>query len=174
MKAIAIDFDGCLCADAYPEIGAPNWEVIAKAKQEQEAGAGLILWTCREGQRLQEAVEACEGWGLHFDAVNESLPSWIEAFGTAPRKVGATEYWDDKSVHMPPVYQPSNDPLTIEQLREMNRFSPPIWDECLHEWCAVRPNGCDGQQRISYIGGGCRPLESGRFYRRPPEGEEDA
>lgn len=66
---------------------------------------------------------------------------------------------------------PPNEPLTIEQLREMDRFSPPIWDECLHEWCAVRPNGCDGQQRVSYIGGGCRPLESGRFYRRPPEGE---
>lgn len=23
-KAIAIDFDGCLCANAYPDIGAPN------------------------------------------------------------------------------------------------------------------------------------------------------
>ena len=27
-KAIAIDFDGCLCANAYPDIGAPNWEII--------------------------------------------------------------------------------------------------------------------------------------------------
>ena len=26
-KAIAIDFDGCLCANAYPDIGAPNWEI---------------------------------------------------------------------------------------------------------------------------------------------------
>ena len=23
-KAIAIDFDGCLCTDAYPEIGEPS------------------------------------------------------------------------------------------------------------------------------------------------------
>lgn len=74
-------------------------------------------------------------------------------------------------VERQPTLTPPNEPLTIEQLREMDRFSPPIWDECLHEWCAVRPNGCDGQQRVSYIGGGCRPLESGRFYRRPPEGE---
>ena len=36
-----------------------------------------------------------------FDAVNESLPDWIEAFGTTPRKVGASEYWDDKAVQMP-------------------------------------------------------------------------
>lgn len=97
-KAIAIDFDGCLCADAYPGIGAPHWAVITRAAQEQAAGAGLILWTCREGQLLQDAVAACERWGLRFDAVNESLPDWIAAFGTRPRKVGATEYWDDKAV----------------------------------------------------------------------------
>lgn len=100
MKAIAIDFDGCLCDNAYPAIGAPHWGVIARAEMEQEAGAGLILWTCREGQLLQEAVAACESWGLHFDAINESLPSWIAAFNNAPRKVGASEYWDDRAVPM--------------------------------------------------------------------------
>ena len=98
MKAIAIDFDGCLCDNAYPEIGAPHWGVISRAKMEQQAGAGLILWTCREGQLLQEAVDACASWGLHFDAINESLPSWIAAFNNAPRKVGASEYWDDRAV----------------------------------------------------------------------------
>lgn len=39
-KAIAIDFDGCLCANAYPDIGAPNWEIIVAAAAEQIAGAG--------------------------------------------------------------------------------------------------------------------------------------
>lgn len=108
MKAIAIDFDGCLCDNAYPAIGAPHWGVIARAKMEQEAGAGLILWTCREGPLLQEAVAACESWGLHFDAINESLPSWIAAFKNAPRKVGASEYWDDRAVPVgiqPEMYQ---------------------------------------------------------------------
>lgn len=99
-KAIAIDFDGCLCVDAFPDIGAPNWAAIDRAKAEQLAGAGLILWTCREGQLLQDAVDACRKWGLTFDAINESLPDWIEAFGTMPRKVGASEYWDDKAIQM--------------------------------------------------------------------------
>ena len=119
-KAIAIDFDGCLCTNAYPAIGEPNWPVIGQAKQEQRAGAGLILWTCREGQLLQEAVAACESWGLTFDAVNESLPDWIEAFGTTPRKVGASEYWDDKAVRLPDV-PPPNTPLTLEELRKMGK-----------------------------------------------------
>lgn len=99
-KAIAIDFDGCLCTEAYPEIGEPNWQVIQKAKQEQRAGAGLILWTVREGPLLQEAMDACKRWGLTFDAVNESLPDWMEAYNNRPRKVGASEYWDDRAVRM--------------------------------------------------------------------------
>lgn len=96
-KAIAIDFDGCLCSDAFPTIGRPNWAVIEMAKQEQENGAGLILWTCREGPLLQIAVDTCREWGLEFDAINESLPDWIEEFGNRPRKVGASEYWDDRA-----------------------------------------------------------------------------
>ena len=97
-KAIAIDFDGCLCANEYPKIGKPILHVIDEAKKQQAKGAGLILWTCREDKLLEEAVAACEKWGLHFDAINQRLPSWIEAWGNNPRKVGANEYWDDRAV----------------------------------------------------------------------------
>lgn len=99
-KAIAIDFDGCLCTNAYPKIGQPNWRVINRAKAEQRAGAGLILWTCREGKQLREAVEACARWGLHFNATNESLPSWIARYHNRPRKVAASEYWDDRAIRI--------------------------------------------------------------------------
>lgn len=112
-KAIAIDFDGCLCTDAFPAIGEPNWAIIHKAIAEQKAGAGLILWTCREGQLLQDAIAACEDWDLTFDSVNESLPDWIEVFKNQPRKVGATEYWDDKAIN------PINTPLLPKQKDEL-------------------------------------------------------
>ena len=39
-KAIAIDFDGCLCSDKYPDIGEPNWAVIYRAKQGRRRGGG--------------------------------------------------------------------------------------------------------------------------------------
>lgn len=113
-KAIAIDFDGCLCANAYPDIGAPNWEIIVAAAAEQIAGAGLILWTCREGELLENALEACARWGLHFDAVNDSLPSWKKFYGNDTRKVGATEYWDDKA------YRVQNGKLMKEVAHEMD------------------------------------------------------
>lgn len=80
-------------------------------------------------------------------------------------------FWARKALR--PTLTPPNEPLTLDELRQMDRFSHPIWDECLHEWCAVRPDVCAGEQGISYLGGGSRPLESGRFYRRPPEGEEE-
>lgn len=99
-KAIAMDFDGCLCEDNYPYIGKPNLIVINRAKREVENGAKLILWTCREGDLLIEAVRACESWGLEISAVNESLDEWIQYYGTRPRKVGADEYWDDKAVRL--------------------------------------------------------------------------
>ncbi len=85
--AIAIDFDGILCQNAYPDIGDPNWDTIHQALKEQSNGAKLILWTCREGRSLERAVAACAGWGLTFDAVNENLPEWRKAYRTDPRKV---------------------------------------------------------------------------------------
>lgn len=98
-KVIAIDFDGCLCSDRYPAIGAPYWGVIGSAIWEQMAGAKLILWTCREGDDLQAAVDACSRWGLQFDAVNENLPERIAYYGNNCRKIGADEYWDDRAVY---------------------------------------------------------------------------
>lgn len=104
-KAIAVDFDGTLFRDAYPLVGEPNWPVINKAKEEQAKGAGIILWTCRIGEPLDLAVEACKKVGLIPDAVNESLPEWQEAWDGDTRKVGATEYWDDRAINVKDVIQ---------------------------------------------------------------------
>lgn len=97
-KAIAIDFDGCLVEEAWPEIGAPHMEIINAAIQEKANGAALILWSCRVDERLGEAVKFCEDLGLTFDAVNANLPERIAAYQNDCRKVFADEYWDDKAV----------------------------------------------------------------------------
>lgn len=97
-RIIAVDFDGTLCENKWPEIGAENKTVISELLQAQSEGAKLILWTCREGEMLEAAVAWCYDRGIQFDAVNENLPHRIELFGTDPRKIGATEYWDDRAV----------------------------------------------------------------------------
>lgn len=97
-KIIAVDFDGCLCEDRWPEIGAARQSVINELMRRKAEGAKLILWTCREGERLQEAVLWCLNRGIRFDAVNDNLRENQREYGNNSRKVFADEYWDDKSV----------------------------------------------------------------------------
>ena len=124
-KAIAIDFDGCLCEDGWPGIGRPNPAVIEAALHEQRKGAALILWTCRSGPLLDDAVRFCRKYGLEFDAVTENLPERIERYGTDCRKISADEYWDDHALPMPSRAMPPNNPLSLETLLEMEGM--PVW-----------------------------------------------
>jgi hypothetical protein len=95
-KIIAVDFDGTLCENKWPGIGAPNWEVINYCKEQKAQGAKIILWTCRLGKLLEEAVMWCLDHGLNPDAVNENVQSIIDEFGDEGRKIFADEYIDDR------------------------------------------------------------------------------
>ncbi len=97
---IAVDFDGTLCKNRYPDIGEPIQEVIDKLLEEQKNGAKLILWTCRCDKELTDAVEWCERYGIIFDAVNDHLPEMKEVFGNNTRKIFAHQYWDDHAVNI--------------------------------------------------------------------------
>ena len=97
-EIVAVDFDGCLCADAWPEIGKPNTRLIEHLKRRVKQGDKLILWTCREGEQLREAVEWCKAQGLEFDSVNANLPEMNALYGNDSRKIGADFYIDDKAV----------------------------------------------------------------------------
>ena len=94
---IAVDFDGTLCENKWPEIGDPYPGVIAFCLGQRMTGSKLILWTCRQGKELQAAIDWCRQFHLTFDAVNENLPEHIAAFGGDTRKVYADMYIDDKS-----------------------------------------------------------------------------
>lgn len=98
MKIIAVDFDGVLCENRYPDIGKENNEVIEELKKEKEKGTKLILWTCREGKELKEAIKWCAKKSLHFDAINDNIKERIDQYGNNSRKISADEYWDDKAV----------------------------------------------------------------------------
>lgn len=97
-KIIAVDFDGALCENKWPEIGAPNKELIVYLKERQAAGDKLVLWTCRVGEILKNAINWSAEQGLIFDAVNENLPEVLEWMGGDTRKVFANEYIDDRNI----------------------------------------------------------------------------
>ncbi len=97
IRIIAVDFDGTLCTDCYPAIGAPNLPLIGLLKEVRKQGRQIILWTCRCGVPLGEALAWCGRFGLEFDAVNENVREIIERYGTESRKISADLYIDDKA-----------------------------------------------------------------------------
>lgn len=96
-KIIAVDFDGTLCERKYPDIGAPITPVIEYVKERKAAGNIIILWTCRVGEYLANAVEWCKRQGLTFDYINENAPERVGQYGGDTRKISADEYIDDKA-----------------------------------------------------------------------------
>lgn len=97
-KIYAVDFDGTLCREKYPDIGDANTALINYLINQKKRGSKIILWTCRTGELLQKAVELCRQHGLEFDAVNDNLPEIIEFYGVNSRKVYADYYIDDLSL----------------------------------------------------------------------------
>jgi len=96
---IAVDFDGTLAVDAYPNIGEPRWEVIDFVKARKECGDTIILWTCRGGTVLQKAVEWARVHGIKFDYVNENCPKRNALYGGDSRKISADVYIDDRGIN---------------------------------------------------------------------------
>ena len=109
---LCVDFDGTIVQDAFPNIGEPRQGRFHRTFLEdliylQKKGHKIILWTCREGEHLEQAVAFCKERGLVFDAVNDDLEEvkqkytdkleiWRES-GRA-RKVFANYYIDDRAV----------------------------------------------------------------------------
>ncbi len=95
---IAVDFDGTIVTHAYPEIGKPiPFAIDTLKKLQQEDHHQLILWTVREGDLLQEAIEYCAKRGLEFYTVNSNYPEET-AEHNAPRKINADLWIDDKNI----------------------------------------------------------------------------
>lgn len=101
-KIIAVDFDGTLTEhNAFPRIEEPNMPVIEALKREQSLGCRTILFTCREGQFLQQALQWCFSMGIKIDAVNANVPEAMAFLASVDtRKPYATEYWDDGAVNV--------------------------------------------------------------------------
>ena len=97
---IAVDFDGTLSLDSqYPNIGRFNTRLYEALMDLRKCDWSIVLWTCREGKELREAVEWCKMNGLEFDAINENPPE----VPFKARKVVANIYIDDNA------YMPTTD-----------------------------------------------------------------
>ena len=87
----------------WPTILKSNEPLIRHLINQQRLGNKVVLWTCRCGEHLDEAVKWCKEQGLIFDAVNDNIPEATARFGDNSRKIYADYYIDDKSI---PAYPP--------------------------------------------------------------------
>lgn len=94
----AVDFDGVVVEDNFPNIGRLNMTMAVAIKTTREYGHQVVLWTCRVGERLLEAVDFCRENNIEFDAINASHPNNLAMYITDPRKIYADYYVDDRSI----------------------------------------------------------------------------
>jgi hypothetical protein len=94
----AIDFDGTIADNRYPEIGDPVPGAVETIKMLQRAGCHWILFTMRSGAFLERANAWCLSRGLYPWALNcnPEQHKW-----TNSRKVYAHYYIDDTAVGCP-------------------------------------------------------------------------
>lgn len=122
---IAVDFDGTIVEHRYPSMGKEIPFAIETLCRLSEEGHRLILWTVREGELLDEAVEFCRKRGLEFYAVNCDYPEEErETNRHFTRKIKADMWIDDRNLGGLPdwgtVYEMVHHGLTYEDL--MRRF----------------------------------------------------
>lgn len=97
---IAVDFDGTIVEDRYPKIGSEIPFATDTLRMLIQEGHQIILWTVREGDLLQEAVEWCRKHGVDFWAVNKDHPEedTPETNRHYSRKIKADKFIDDRNL----------------------------------------------------------------------------
>lgn len=95
---IAVDFDGTIVTHAYPNIGKPiPFAIETLKKLQREDMCQIILYTCREGKLLDEALLYCRERGLEFYAVNAAFPEETPDMRVS-RKLDADVFIDDHNL----------------------------------------------------------------------------
>ena len=126
---IAIDFDGTIVEDRYPAIGPERPFATETLRMLIQDRHRLILWTVREGDRLQEAVDWCHERGVDFWAVNRDYPEELASNNNHfSRKIKADYFIDDRAVTGLPdwglIYRIIHDHKTYAQLLRESMGQP--------------------------------------------------
>ena len=92
---IAIDFDGTIVDDIYPDIGAEVPLALDYIKQWQEEN-DIVLYTMRERKELEDAEMFLVNKGVNLFSSNSNLNMWYNS-----RKIFANLHIDNASFGCP-------------------------------------------------------------------------
>lgn len=127
---IAVDFDGTIVEHKYPAIGREIPFAIETLKKLRDDRHKLILWSVREGELLQEAVDFCRERGLEFYAVNKDYPEEEQEHKHYSRKLKADLFIDDRNLGGLPdwgtIYEMITKRLSYEDLMDQYEDREPV------------------------------------------------
>ena len=115
---IAVDFDGTIVEHRYPRIGEEIPFAVETLKLLQQEKHRLILWSVREGELLDEAIEWCRARGLEFYAANKDYPEEERDHQGFSRKLKADLFIDDRNVGGIPDWG-----IIYEMIKEKKTFA---------------------------------------------------
>lgn len=127
MLRVAVDFDGTIVENEYPQLGKPILFAFETLKELQKRGFVLILWTVRTGKLLDEAVEFCRQNGIEFYAVNRNHPEEVLDADT-PRKLDVDVFIDDRNLGGFPGWDKvlsmlcPNEPYEVTQKKVLKQY----------------------------------------------------
>lgn len=98
MAIFAIDFDGTIVVDRYPNIGEPIPEAIDTIREIKRLGQKIVIWSCRVEPQFSEMRDFLILNDILFDYINENCPTKISYYNNDTRKIGADYYVDDKII----------------------------------------------------------------------------
>ncbi|MGN0069018.1 MAG: BT0820 family HAD-type phosphatase [Alloprevotella sp.] len=137
---IAVDFDGTIVEHRYPEIGKERPFAIETLKMLIKERHKIILWSVREGQLLDDAVEWCRERGVEFYAVNKDYPEEkVEYNNHFSRKLKVDLFIDDRNLGGVPdwgmIYHMIHDGLTYKDIiREAALSRPDVGCDQKRKW----------------------------------------
>ena len=99
-KIIAVDFDGTIVRDFWPNIGTIKQDVVEQMREEKDKGTYIIIWTCRSGEDIQRMQDFLDKHDIPYDRINANAPWILDAWKRDNRKIFAHEYIDDKATHV--------------------------------------------------------------------------
>jgi len=98
MAIFAIDLDGTIWEEQYPDIGPIFQEAIESLREIKQLGHTIILWSCREGKLLEDALNVMKQYNIPYDYANENIPERVKFYNSDCRKIGADYFVDDRNI----------------------------------------------------------------------------
>ena len=95
---LAIDFDGTIATDSFPEVGTLREDADVIIRKLYEDGHDIIINTCRTGkyEGLAEYFLVDNNIPYHF--INSNLPRVIDTYKQDCRKISADFYIDNRNI----------------------------------------------------------------------------